>query len=442
MKIQLSDHFTYRRLGRFVLPSIIMMVFTSIYSVVDGLFVSNFVGTTAFAAVNLIMPFIMIIGSVGFMIGTGGSALVGRTLGMGDKKLANQYFSMMVIFTLIISVILSAIGVIFMRIIASKLGATGQMLEDAVLYGRIMLISLPMFMLLILFESFLVTAEKPKLGLTFTVLSGVCNVILDVVFIVIFKWGLLGAALATAISQSVGGLIPFFYFTRPNTSLLRFKKTKLQARPILKACANGSSEMMSNISASIVGVLYNFQLLRLAGEKGVAAYGVLMYVNFAFLAIFIGYIVGAAPIISYHFGYGNKTELKSIVKKSLVVMAFIGLSMLLLAQWVATPLSKIFVGYDQELFEMTRIAFKIFSLAFIITGVNIFISSMFTALNNGGISAFIAFMRTLVFQLLSVLLLPLILGIEGIWWAAVVAEVLALLVSFIFFFKKKKHYGY
>lgn len=442
MTVQLSDHFTYKKLFRFCIPSIIMMVFTSIYGVVDGLFVSNFVGKIPFAAINLAMPFIMVLGGVGFMIGTGGSALVAKTLGEGDRPRANRYFTMMVLFTLICGIVLSLIGIIFIRPISYMLGATEAMIEDCVIYGRIVFGFNTAFMLQNVFQTFLTTAERPQLGLVATVMAGVTNMILDALFIAGFQWGVAGAALATGISQCVGGILPLIYFLRPNSSLLRLTKTRLEGRALLKACTNGSSELMTNISGSIVSMLYNFQLLKFAGENGVAAYGVLMYIQFIFIAIFIGYAIGTAPIIGYHYGAENFNELKSMLRKSISLMAIAGLIMMVLAQLLAGPLAQIFVGYDAELLDMTRHAFKIFAFSFILTGINIFASSFFTALNNGGVSAAISFLRTLVFQMLSVLLLPMIFGLDGIWWAIAVAEIFAFIISLIFLVAKRKKYHY
>lgn len=442
MQIQLSDHFTYKKLIRFVLPSVMMMIFTSIYGVVDGLFVSNFVGKIPFAAINLIMPFLMIMGGVGFMIGTGGNALVAKTLGEGKKEVANRYFTMMILFTLLVGAVLTVVGVIFIRPISVFLGATEGMLEACVVYGRINLLFMPSFMLQNVFQSFLITAEKPKLGLFFTVAAGVTNMVLDAVLIAGLHWGVAGAAIATGISQCVGGVLPLFYFLRKNSSLLRITKTKLEGRAILKACTNGSSELMSNISGSLVGMLYNFQLLKYAGENGVAAYGVLMYVQFIFIAIFIGYAIGSAPIVGYHYGAGNREELKSMLRKSVYLMSITGVSLMILAKVLAPVLAGIFVGYDPELFEMTTHAFKIFAYSFLLAGLNIFVSSFFTALNNGGVSAVISFLRTLVFQMLSVLLLPMLFDIEGIWWAIAVAEIFAFIISGIFLLAKKKKYHY
>ncbi len=443
MNISLSEHFTYKKLLRFCLPSIIMMVFTSIYGVVDGFFVSNYVGKTPFAAINLIMPFLMILGGIGFMIGTGGSALVAKTLGEGKKDTANRYFTMMILLTVWLGIALTVIGIIFIRPVAILLGANDAMIEDCVVYGRIILAFNTAFMLQNVFQSFLITAEKPKLGLLATVAAGVANMVLDALFIAVFKWGVAGAALATGISQCVGGILPLIYFIRPNTSLLRLARTKMELKPLLGACANGSSELMSNIATSLVSILYNFQLMQFAGEDGVSAYGVLMYVQFIFVSIYIGYAIGSAPIVSYHYGAGNHAELKNMFRKSLFIVGTSGVVLTLLANFLSSPLAKVFVGYDAALYDLTRHAFKIFSLSFLLAGFNIFASSFFTALNNGGVSAAISFLRTLVFQTLSVIALPIIFGgIDGIWWAIAAAEVFAAIISLVFLVAKRKKYQY
>ena len=425
-----------------MLPSIVMMIFTSIYGVVDGLFVSNFVGKTAFAAINLVMPFIMILGGVGFMIGTGGSALVAKTLGQQEPEDANRYFSMMIVITVLSGAVLTAIGLIFMRPISYLLGATDAMIDDCVRYGRTVLAFVIAFMLQNVFQSFLITAEKPRLGLLATVAAGVTNMALDALFIAGFKWGVVGAAVATGLSQCVGGALPLIYFLRPNSSRLRLVKTRLELRPILQACGNGSSELMSNISGSLVSMLYNFQLLAYAGENGVAAYGVLMYVQFIFVAIFVGYAIGSAPIVGYHYGAENHAELRNMLTKSIKLMSAGGVILTVLAIVLAAPLARIFVGYDAELFEMTRHAFCLFAFSFLMAGFNIFTSSFFTALNNGVISAAISFLRTLVFQTLCVLLLPALFGLDGIWWAMTVAEVFALGLSILFLATQRRRYHY
>lgn len=442
MKIKLSDHFTYSKLLRFVFPSIIMMVFTSIYGVVDGLFVSNFAGKTAFASINLVMPFVMILGGIGFMIGTGGTALVSKVLGEGKKEKANEIFTMMIIFTLLLGALLSVIGVISMPWVAKFLGATEEMMADCVLYGRIVTGFTVAFMLQNVFQSFLIAAEKPKLGLLATVLAGIANMALDAIFIIVFKWGVAGAAIATGLSQCVGGIFPLIYFSRKNSSLLRLTKTKLEIKPILNSCGNGSSELMSNISSSVVSMIYNFQLMKYVGEDGVSAYGVLMYVQFIFVAIYIGYAIGCAPITGYHFGARNHNELKNMLRKSSFLSAVSGVVLTILAIALSSPLAKIFVGYDEELYELTRHAFRLFAYSFLLAGFNIFTSSFFTALNNGAVSAAISFMRTLIFQTSSVLILPIFLGVDGIWWAITVAEVFAFILSLIFLFAKRKRYNY
>lgn len=442
MTIQLSDHFTYKKLLRFVFPSIIMMIFTSIYGVIDGLFVSNFAGKTSFAAINLIMPFLMILGGMGFMIGTGGTALVSKALGENNKEKANCYFSIMIYLTVILGIILSILGFIFMRPVSYFLGATKEMIDDCILYGRIVIAFTTAFMLQNVFQSFLIAAEKPKLGLAVTIAAGVTNMLLDVLFIAGFKLGVAGAAIATVISQCVGGILPLIYFIRPNSSLLKLKKTKLEIKPILLACTNGSSELMSNISSSIVSMMYNFQLMKYIGENGVSAYGVLMYIQFIFIAIFIGYSIGVAPIVGYNFGAKRHNELKNMLKKSIILMSSSGVVLTILAIILATPLAKIFVGYDIELYELTVHAFRLFAFSFLMAGFNIFTSSFFTALNNGAISAIISFLRTLIFQMASVIILPIIFDVDGIWWAITVAEIFACIISIIFLFANRKKYQY
>ena len=442
MQIQLSEHFTYKKLLRFVLPSIVMMIFTSIYGVVDGLFVSNYVGKTAFAAVNLIMPFLMAISALGFMIGTGGSAIVAKTLGEGKKEQANEYFSMLVYLTLIGGIVLSALGILFSPLIARGLGADGALLTNCVLYARITLLSMPAFMLQNVFQSFFVTAEKPKLGLGVIVIAGVTNMVLDFLLVGVFQIGLAGAAFATVTSECIGGLFPILYFARKNSSLLKLGRTHFNGKIFLCACGNGSSELMTNLSSSIVNSLYNIQLMNLAGENGVAAFGTIMYVNFIFIAIFLGYSIGSAPLVSYHYGAGNHDELKNLFQKSLRLIGIWGLMLFILAQLIARPLAAIFVGYDADLFSMTQNGFRIYCIAYLINGFNIYGSSFFTALNNGLISAAISFLRTLVFQLAAVLLLPLLLDINGIWSAVAVAELLTLGLTVTFFVRNRKKYHY
>ncbi len=442
MKIQLSEHFTYKKLLLFTLPSIIMMIFTSIYSVVDGFFVSNYVGKTPFTAVNFITPFLMIIGAIGFMFGTGGSALISKTMGEGDKNKANQLFSLFIYVTIICGIIISALGMVFIHPIAAALGAQGEMLKNCVTYGRIILIAMPFFMLQFEFQSYFATSGKPQLGLFVTLAAGLTNIILDALFTAVLHWGLVGAAAATAFTQAIGGIIPLIYFCRPNSSLLRLTRTKFDKKSLIKACTNGSSELMTNISMSIVNMLYNIQLMKYAGEDGVAAYGVLMYVNLVFLALFIGYSIGTAPITGYNYGAKNHAELKNILKKSSVIIGIFAVCMLILAKVLSRPLAEIFVGYDKSLFNLTLRGFKIFSFAFLFSGVSIYGSSFFTALNNGLISALISFLRTLVLQISAVLILPLILGIDGIWISIVVAEFMSMLITVTFIFKMKNKYHY
>lgn len=440
--IQLSEHFNYRKLLRFTLPTIIMLVFTSIYGVVDGFFVSNFVGKTPFTAVNFIMPFLMILGSFGFMFGTGGGALIAKTLGEGNKEKANKTFSLIVFSSAFCGIILAVLGIIFIRPIAAFLGAEGQLLNDSVTYGRIILAAIPAYILQYEFQCLFATAEKPTLGLYVTIAAGLTNMILDALFVAVFSWGLKGAAAATALSQCVGGILPLIYFGGKNSSLLRLGKTSMDWSALGQVCLNGSSELMSNISMSVVSMLYNTQLLKYAGADGVAAYGVLMYVSLIFQSVFIGYSTGTSPVISYHYGAQNHSELKGLLKKSLIIICLFSIVMFAASFVLAKPLSLIFVGYDEALLKLTVRAFGIFSFSFLFSGFSIFGSSFFTALNNGIVSASISFMRTLIFQIAAVLIFPLLWKVDGIWFSIVAAEIMAVAVTVLFLKIKQKKYQY
>lgn len=442
MNISLSEHFDYGKLLRFTMPSIVMMIFTSIYSVVDGIFVSNFAGKTPFAAINLIMPYIMVLGTVGFMMGSGGTALISKTLGMGDKKKANEIFSLLTYVCIGSGVVISVIALALLRPVAMRLGAEGEILEDCVLYGKIVLPAATAYILQFAFQSFCVTAEKPNLSLTMTVVSGVCNIVLDALFVAVLRWGLAGAAAATAIAQVVGAVIPIVYFARPNESLLRLGKCRFDGKALLRTCTNGASELMSNLSMSLVGMLYNLQLLKYAGENGIAAYGVIMYVNLFFLAVFIGFSIGTAPLIGFNHGAQNHSELKSLFKKSAVIITATSVLMAVSGILLARPLASVFVSYDQTLMEMTIRGFTIYSLSFLLCGFNIFGSSLFTALNNGLISAVISFVRTLICQIAAVMILPLFFHLDGIWASVVAAELAALLLTAFCCVKYRKRYHY
>ena len=442
MKIKLSDHFTYKKLFRFTLPSIAMMLFTSVYGVVDGFFVSNYAGKTPFAALNLIMPFIMLLGTGGFLFGTGGSALVSKTMGEGKSEKAKELFSLFVYVPLILSLLVTAAGIVFLPRVARLLGADEILLPYCVQYGRIVLSALPAFTLQMEFQTFFVTAEKPQLGFRVTVAAGVANMLLDFLFVGVFGWGLAGAAFATAISQTVGGVVPVIYFLLPNSSRLRLTKTTFDAAALFRGITNGFSELMTNVSMSLVGMLYNIQLLKYIGENGVAAYGTIMYIDFIFLAVFIGYSIGTAPVISFHYGAQNEDELKNLFRKSLMISLFAGVLMSAFALLFSHPLAGIFSGYDENLLELTVHGFRIYALSFFASGVTIFASSFFTALNNGAVSALISFLRTVVFEAGAVLLLPRFLGADGIWVAIVAARFLALCVAWFLLFFQRKNYGY
>lgn len=441
MRIGLSEHFTYKKLLKFVAPSIIMMTFLSVYSVVDGLFVSNFVGSDAVAAINYIFPVFMVFGSIGFMLGAGGSALVSKTLGEGDKEKANEYFSMLVYVTAGIGVVIALAGQFAVPEIAKLFGAEGVIYDYCVLYGRVLLSAQPFFILQNIFQSFFVTAEKPRLGLIVTAVAGGINIILDAVFVAGFKWGLAGAAAATVAGQVFGGVFPLVYFLRRNNSLLKLGKTRIHFKELLKSCTNGSSEFLSNVSSAVVIILYNYQVSKLVGDDGVAAYGAIGYVMMIFFSIFMGYAVGCAPLIAFNFGAKNNEELRNLFKKSLIIMAFSGLLMTGLSEALASPIIMLF-GFDGELFEMTLRGFRIYSVAFMITGFSVFGSSLFTALNNGLVSAVISFLRTLVFQIAAVMVCPVFMGLDGVWSATCFAEVLALAVTVICIFICRKKYYY
>lgn len=440
--IQLSDRFNYKRLLRFSFPSIVMVVFTSIYGVVDGFFVSNYAGKTPFAAVNFIMPVLMILGCIGFMMGTGGSALISKKMGENDVKKANEIFSMLVYVSIILGIILMALGIISIRTVVMLLGAEGRLLEDCVTYGRIILLAIPFFILQYEFQCLFVTAAKPGLGLSITIASGVANMILDALFVAVFKWGLIGAAAATAVSQFVGGVLPLLYFGRKNTSMLRIGSFKMDILALVKTCTNGSSELMNNISMSIVSMLFNARLMKYAGEDGVASYGVLMYVSMVFQAVFIGYSVGTAPVISYNYGARNQAELKGLLRKSVVIIGSFSVIMFAAGEILSRLVSFIFVGYDETLLNMTVHAFTIFSVSFLFSGLNIFGSSFFTALNDGFTSALLSFLRTMIFEIGAVIILPIFFELDGIWCSVVTAEAMALLITVILLVCKRKKYNY
>ena len=442
MKIQLSDHFTTGRLLRFALPSIVMMIFTSFYGVVDGIFVSNFTGSTAFASLNLVWPYIMILGGVGFILGVGGTALVSYQMGTGDRKLANRTFSLIVYTGIAVGFLLTLVGELTLAPVCRLMGASEAMLPHCLTYGRVMLIGIIPFTLQNMFQTFLVAAEKPRLGLWVTVAAGITNMVLDYLFMGPFHWGVVGAAWATTLSECVGGLIPLLYFCFPNSSLYRLGKTRWDGAALRQTCWNGLSEFVTNISMSLVNMLYNLQLMKYIGEDGVAAYGVIQYVAFFFVAIYIGYSMGTAPIVSFHYGAENYDELKNLFRKGMGFIAVAALCMITLSQTLANVVAGIFVGYDAELTALTAHAFRIYSLAFLMSGFNIYGSDFFTALNNGKISAAISFIRTVILEMSAVMLLPLAFGMDGIWIALPIAEALALIVTAQFLIRKRHVYHY
>ena len=440
--MQMSDHFTYKKLLIYSIPSIVMLIITSVYVIVDGFFISNFIGVQEFASVNFIFPILMILGTIGYVFGIGGSALIGKKIGEEESEKANEIFTLLIFTSIIIGIIVTVVGFIILKPATIALGAKGELLDNGLKYGYFNLIGIIGYILQIEFQCLFPTAGKPKLGLYISIAIGICNIVLDAIFIIFFKWGLPGAAIATSISQFVGGIIPLIYFNRPNNSLLRFTKLRFDGSALIQSCFNGASELLNNISASIVGMLYNVQLLKYAGENGVASYGIMMYLNFIFTSIFIGYLVGSSPIISYNFGAENKRELKSLCRKSIVIIMVFSFLMFIFSKMFTRQVSNLFIRDNALLLEMTINGFSIFSYSFLFVGFAIFGSSFFTALNDGLVSVIIAGSRSLIFQVGFVLILPLILGLNGIWISVVLAEFMAVCVSVIFIILKRKKYGY
>lgn len=442
MKIQLSDHFTYKKLMRFAVPSIVMLFFTSIYEAVDGFFISNFVGETEFAGVNLVMPYLMIFSSVGLMIGTGGNALISLVMGQGDARRANRIFSMLNYVLVLLGVLLAVIGIVFLRPVCIFFGAEGKLLETCLIYGRIYLFGLPVSMLEWGYQSFFVADEKAQLGLVFMLLAGITNMVLDYLFIAVFRWNVTGAVVATVIGQCVGGIGPLIYFLKAKDSKLRLCPAAFVWKDLVKVCSNGAVEFITNASMSLVGIVYNFQLMKYIGEYGISAYGIIMYINFIFVAVFLGYAMSVSPVISYNYGAQNYKELKNLFRKSLVIVVAASVILTAAAILTAEPFARIFAGYDEEFLKISTRALMLYSASYIFTGFNIFGGMMFSALNNGVISTVLSAARVLVFQLLCVFAVPLFLGIDGIWLAIFFAEMLAAVMVFLTLRKNRERYHY
>lgn len=442
MQVDMSKHFSVGQLIKFSLPSVAMMIFTSIYTIVDGLFVSNFVGKTALAAVNIVFPMIMVLATVGFMMGMGGSALVGRARGEGDEERACRTFSLLIYFSIAAGIVLTIVGFLIIEPFSAAFGATGQMLDDCVVYGRIILAVEMPYILQFAFQAFLITAGKPNLGLAFTLTAGCMNIVLDALLVAVFDMGLVGAAIATDASILVGGVGPLIYFFSNNSSFLRLGKTRVNWRTIGHACTNGSSEMVANIAMSVVTMVYNAQLMALIGENGVAAYSVIAYVAMIFNAMFVGYSMGTAPLMSFQYGASNRAEMRSLFSKGIKVIAVLGVAMLVASQLMASTLSQIFVGYDVELFELTRDAFSHYAIAFLLMGFSIYGSALFTSLSNGLVSAVISFVRTFVFEVGAILLLPMLFGPSAIWYSIVVAELCSVIMTAGFEIRLGRRYGF
>ena len=440
--VDMSAHFTTLQLLKYAAPSMAMMVFTSIYGVVDGFFVSNFAGSTAFAAVNFIMPFIMILCSVGFMVGTGGSALIASAAGEGDVPRANSYFCKLVTFTFMVGIVVAVFGFFFARPLAQLMGATGIMLDLSEIYARISMISLPFYMLQCLFQAFFNTAGKPKVGFVVTLCAGCTNIVLDIVFVGILGFGVEGAAAATVCSEFIGGGVSLIYFTRKNPTPYTYRPVLPNPRLIGRTCINGSSEMVANIAMSLVGMVYNIQLLRLLGENGVSAYGVIMYVSLLFSAIFIGYEIACSPLMSFQNGAGNTCEKRSLFKKSMLIISVASVILFVIGESCAYPIAYIFTGYNQDLCDLTVMAFRMYACSFLFMGIAMYGSAFFTSLENGLISAIISFVRTLVCELGAVIILPYLFGAQAIWLSFVVAEIVAALLSGLLIVAFSRKYGF
>ena len=439
-EIKLSDHFSCAKLLLFAIPTIGMIMISITYDVVDGYFVSNYIGKTAFSAVNIIYPFQLLLSMVGYMFGSGGSALIAAELGDGNQQNARLYFTAIIKAAAAIGVVLAVAGVLLLRPVAVMIGATPEILEYGLPYGRTLFLFLPIMILGYTFQSILITAEKPKLGLYISLGNLFSNALLDWLFVAVFKWGMVGAAVATGIGACLNGLVPLIYFARPNSSPLHFCKGRVQVKPLLKACGNGSSEMVNDMSTSLIFVLYNYQLLRMLGEDGVAAYGVTVFVEGIFAAVFYGLAMQATSIVGYHFGAKNYPELKSLLKNGIILNFISGILMFVLAQVSAPLISRIYVGYDETVYRLSVHAMRMYAFAFLLQGFNEYASAYFTGLNNGLVSGILAFTRTFLIQTVMILVLPLLLGTDGLWLAQAATEVFAAVIAIVFFITRKHEY--
>ena len=439
-EINLSDHFTYQKLLLFAMPTIGMILISITYDVVDGYFTSNYIGKTAFSAVNIVYPFQLLLSMVGYMFGTGGSALIASQLGNGNTEKANQYFTMIIRVAIAVGLLLAVLGMIFLPWVASLIGATPEILKYGVPYGRTLFVFLPIMIVGYAFQSLLITAEKPQFGFYLSIANLLSNIVFDYLFIVHFGWGMIGAAAATGIGACLNGIVPLIYFMRPNSSRLRFIRCKTELKPLLKACSNGASEMVNDMATSFIFVLYNYQLLRMIGEDGVAAYGVIIFVEGIFASFFYGFALEATTVVGYNFGAKNYTELKSLLKKGNALNFGFGIVMTILCIVCAPMVAQIYVGYDEEVYRLSIHAMQLYALAFLFQGFNEFSSAYFTGLNNGKVSAIIAFSKTFIIQTAAIMLLPMFLGIEGLWLAQAVAEFTACLVGLYFYITHKHEY--
>ncbi len=442
MNTTISQKFTLTSLLKFALPTTIMMVVLSIYTLVDGVFVSNFVGELAFSAINIIFPFISLIFALGIMAATGGNALVANNLGQGDDEKARENFTLIVIFATGLGLLLMMVGIVFNKEIARLLGAT-PLIEE---YARDYLSTLAPFIPLAIWMGFsqilFVTIGKPTLGLIATLVGGITNIIFDYLFIVVMNMGIKGAALGTGLGYSLPGLFFIYYFLFHRKNSLYFVKPRWRARVLLKTFTNGSSEFVANLATSITTFMFNLIILDLAGEQGVAAIGIILYAQFLLMSAFLGYAQGVAPIFSYAYGARDHLQLKKVFSISIRVIILFSLAIASFSYFASSSIVGIFVERQSQVFSLAKNGFSVFSLSFLFMGVNIFSSSLFTAFSNGKISASISFLRTLVFILGYLLFLPRFLGLPGVWLAIPLAEFTTMFfsISYLTIQRKKYHY--
>lgn len=418
------------------------MVFMSLYTMVDGVFVSRFAGTAALSAVNIVYPMVSVVVAVGVMLATGGSAIIAKRMGEGKPEQARQNFSYLILAGVLIAVGMAALALVFLKPLLHLLGARGALFELCYAYALPLVFFIPSGILQMLFQTLLVTAGRPMLGLTVTVLGGVANIVLDYLFIVPLQMGIAGAAIATGIGFSIPAVFGLLYFALRRSGPLCFVRPKGGGKMLLRCCANGSSEMVTNMSTAVTTFLFNLLMMRYAGEDGVASITIVLYTQYLMTAVYMGYATGTAPVFSFHHGSRNGEQLRRLFRISMGFIALCSVATFALALVFAKQVVVIFTPAGSPVFEMALYGFRLFSGSFLFAGVGIFASAMFTAFSDGKVSAAISFLRTFAFIVLALLLLPLAMGLDGVWLAVPLAEVLGFGVSLFFLYRKKKRYCY